>query len=130
VSDSPVDPRAAARVLAFGRIAIGAALLAAPRRAAAGWVGADGRRSGATVLARALGAREALLGFMVLHTLDHPEVAPRWLSATAACDALDLAAAAAVRDDLPRVRGALGMAVAAGGAGAGLALARAIRAER
>jgi hypothetical protein len=123
------EPRDAARALAVGRIVIGAALVVAPRRAAAGWIGADGRRSGTTVLARALGARDMLLGAMVLHTVDHPGVAPRWLSATAACDAVDFAAATAVRDDLPRARGALGMAMAGGAAMAGLALSRAL-AER
>lgn len=118
------DPRPAARALAVGRIAIGAGLVLAPRLAASGWIGADGRRDGTSVLARAVGARDVLLGAMVLHTIDRPEVAPRWLSATAACDAVDFAAALSVRDELPRVRGALGMAVAGGAAVAGLALSR------
>jgi len=67
---------------------------------------------------------------MVLHTVDHPDVAPRWLSATAACDAVDFAAAAAVRDELPGVRGALGMALAGGAAAAGVALSRALADEQ
>jgi hypothetical protein len=125
-----LTPRDAARALAAGRIAIGAACVLAPRTAGALWIGGDARRAGTTVFARALGARDVLLGFMVLHTVDHPEVAPRWLSATAACDAVDLTAAAAVRDELPRVRGALGMAMAGGAAAAGLALSRAIAAPK
>ena len=96
------EARAAARALAAGRIVLGAAL------------------------ARALGVRDVLLGAMVLHTVDHPEVAPRWLAATAACDAVDFAAGAAVRSELPRVRGALGMAVAGGAAVAGAGLSRAL----
>lgn len=120
-----MDPRDAARLLAVGRIAIGAACVVAPRAAGALWIGADARRSGTTVFARALGARDVLLGGMILHTAGHPEVAPRWLAATAACDAVDFAAAGAVRDDLPPARGALGMALAGGAAVAGFALSRA-----
>jgi hypothetical protein len=120
------DPRTATRILAAGRIAIGAACVVAPRTAGAAWIGADARRSGTTVFARALGARDVLLGAMLLHTLDRPEVAQRWLSATAACDAVDFGAAAAVRDELPRGRGTLGMALAGGAAATGFALSRAV----
>ncbi|HEV3000386.1 MAG TPA: hypothetical protein VGW75_06575 [Solirubrobacteraceae bacterium] len=122
-------PRDAARALALGRIAIGAACAVAPRTAGALWIGADARRPGTTVFARALGARDVLLGAMVLHTVDHPEVAPRWLAATAACDAVDCASALAVRDDLPPARGAFGIALAGGAAVAGLALSRAAAAR-
>lgn len=125
-----MTPRDAARALAAGRIAIGAACVVAPRLTGATWIGDDARRSGTTVFARALGARDVLLGFMVLHTVDHPDVAPRWLSATAACDAVDFTAAAAVRDELPRARGTFGMALAGGAAVAGLALSRALAAQK
>jgi hypothetical protein len=125
-----VKPRDAARALAVGRIAIGAAFLVAPRTSAAGLMGADGRRPGTTVLSRALGARDMLLGFMVLHTVDHPEVAPRWLSATSACDAVDALAMGAVRDELPRARGSFGIALAAGAAATGFALSRAVAGEQ
>ena len=121
-----MEPRDAARLLAFGRIAIGAACVVAPRLAGASWIGPDARRPGTTVFARALGARDVLLGAMVLHTVDRPEVGQRWLSATAACDAVDCAAAAAVRDELPAARGAFGMALAGGAAVAGFALSRGI----
>ena len=121
-----MQPRDAARALAIGRIAIGAACVVAPRLAGSMWIGDDARRPGTTVFARALGARDVLLGAMVLHTVDHPEVAPRWLSATAACDAVDCAAAAAVRDELPGARGAFGIALAGGSAVAGAALSRAL----
>ncbi len=120
-----MDPRAAARALAFGRIAIGAACVVAPRLAGSLWIGDDARRPGTTVFARAVGARDVLLGGMILHTAGHPEVAPRWLAATAACDAVDFSAAAAVRDELPPVRAALGLALAGGAAVAGFALSRA-----
>ena len=90
------------------------------------WIGPDARRPGTTVFARALGARDVLLGGMVLHTIDRPDVGPRWLSATAACDAVDCASAAAVRDELPAARGAFGIVLAGGAAVAGAALSRAV----
>jgi len=121
-----VEPKDLARALALGRIAIGAGALVAPR-AASLWLGSDASAPGATVLTRALGARDALLGGMVLHTLDHPEVAPRWLASTGLMDLIDGASALAVASSLPRGRGA-GGAVIAGAAGvAGLALSRALR---
>jgi hypothetical protein len=124
-----VTPRDAARALAYGRIAIGAACVIAPRFAGSVWIGEDARRPGTTVFARALGARDVLLGAMILHTVDRPDVGPRWLSATAACDAVDFTAAAAVRDELPGARGAAGMALAGGAAIAGAALSRAVAAD-
>ncbi len=117
-------PRDAARALAIGRIVIGVLLVLAPRRAAAGWVGADALTPGASVIARALGVRDAIFGGMVLHTVDHPQVGKRWLAACAVADGVDFAAAFAVRDDLPPVRGKLGMLVAGGAAVAHAALAQ------
>jgi hypothetical protein len=38
-----------------------------------------------------------LLGFMALHTLDHPPVAARWQRSLAACDAVDGLATVAAR---------------------------------
>src|SRR3712207_4118663 len=81
--------REAARAIAFGRIAFGVGALVAPRLMAGAWVGGDGRTDGAAVLTRALGVRDLLLGFMALHTLDHPEVAARWQASLAGCDAVD-----------------------------------------
>jgi len=119
-----VAPRDAVRALAIGRIVLGVLLVLAPRRAAAGWVGHDALSPGASVIARALGVRDAIFGGMVLHTVDHPQVGRRWLGACAVADAVDAAAAFAVRDDLPPVRGRLGMLVAGGSAVAHAAFAR------
>ena len=121
-----MSPRAAVRALAFGRIAIGLALVLAPRRAAAGWIGSDADRPGASLLARALGIRDAIFGGMVLHTVDHPQVGRRWLAACAVADAVDFTAALSVRGDLPPVRGTMGMLVAGSSAAAHAALAQAV----
>ncbi len=123
-----VDPKAAARALNVGRIVIGAGALVAPR-AAALWLGRDAARDGATVMTRATGARDVLLGGMVLHTLDHPEVAPRWLASTGAIDLVDALSAAAVVRSLPGGRGPAGIAFAGAAGVAGIALSRTLKAR-
>ena len=125
-----MDPRDAARALHTGRIAIGAGLMLAPRLAAGGWIGARNVTPGATVLARALGARDALLGGLALHTLDDERVGPRYLASIAAVDAVDALAALAVLRHLPRGRGLMGLAVAGGSAAAGVALAQALKQQQ
>ena len=107
-------PRDIARVLAAGRIAIGAGLLAAPRLSLGMWIGRDAGRTSAPV-GRALGIREVVLGAMALHTLDRPQVARRWLRTLALCDAVDLAATLAARPALPSYGRALIVAMASAG---------------
>jgi hypothetical protein len=121
-----MDPREAARALHTGRIAFGIGLVLAPRLVAGSWVGADNVPGGATVLARALGARDALMGALALHTLDNEQVAPRYLASMAAVDAVDAAAALVAMRHLPRGRGVLGVMVAGGSAAMGVALSRAL----
>jgi hypothetical protein len=89
--------RDAARAIAVGRIAFGVGAIVAPRLATGLWVGPEGAAPGTTVLARALGVRDVLLGFMALHTLDHAPVAARWQASLAACDAVDGLATRAAR---------------------------------
>jgi hypothetical protein len=112
--------RDVARVINTGRIALGAALMLAPRRTARGWIGADADAPGAMALARALGVRDAVLGAMGLHTMDNPQVAPRWQRTLALCDGVDLAATLAVRRSLPPVGVALTVVMAGVAAGAQL----------
>ena len=102
--------RQAARAIAAGRIAFGVGALIAPRRVASAWIGRDGTSDGATVLIRALAGRDLLLGFMALHTLDHPPVAARWQASLAACDAVDGLATLAARRSPPVAALALGTA--------------------
>jgi hypothetical protein len=85
-----VNAQPVARALAAGRVAIGAALCAAPQLGAQ-WVGADGRRPGARTLTRALGARDAALGLGTLLAADTAELR-HWLLASSLSDAVDLAA--------------------------------------
>jgi hypothetical protein len=124
-----VPPRDAVRILAIGRIALGVAMLLFPRIAAAAWVGRDAATPGASVLARALGVRDAVFGGMLLHTLDHPQVAQRWTAACGACDLVDGSAAVAVRSSLPPVRGRAGAVFALAAGAAHLALSRQLAAD-
>ncbi|MBV9801822.1 MAG: hypothetical protein JO130_01465 [Solirubrobacterales bacterium] len=81
----------AARIMAAGRVLIGATMLAAPDLVAAPWVGEDARTPGARVIVRALGARDAVLGAGTLAAGDRAEVR-RWLIASSASDAADFVA--------------------------------------
>jgi hypothetical protein len=56
-----VDTRATARSLSGGRTAVGAACFAAPELTTRLWIGDDAGRTGARLLAPALGAREVVL---------------------------------------------------------------------
>ena len=96
-----MPPRDVARVLAAGRIAIGAGLVVAPRLTLATWIGRAAAGRATAPVGRALGVREIVLGGMALHTLDHPQVGVRWLRTLAACDASDLVATLVARRALP-----------------------------
>jgi hypothetical protein len=112
-----VSPRKGARALAIGRAAFGAALLIVPEKVAKGWLGEYAKRPAVHALVRSIGVRDVVLGMIALHTLDHPEVGPRWQATCAVVDTVDLLATGAARADLPAA-GVAGTAVVAGGAAA------------
>ena len=87
-----MDHRALLRMLSAGRIAVGSALLAAPRTAARGWVGEAADAPGSTILARALGVRDLALGAGTLRALEAGDPVRSWAQLGAVCDAVDLAA--------------------------------------
>jgi hypothetical protein len=119
-----VEPRDVARAYGAGRVALGAALLVAPRALGRVWLGRAAAGPAGSVAMRALGVRDLVLGAIALHTLDHPDVAPRWQRTCAAVDAVDLVATAAARPGLPRVGSTLVMATAVAGAATGAWLGR------
>jgi hypothetical protein len=88
-----MDHRQALRFVAAGRIAIGAAMLAAPRRAAAGWMGPGAATASVGLLARAFGAREVALGVGTLKSLDAPGPSRGWVMAGVLADGLDAVSA-------------------------------------
>jgi hypothetical protein len=122
-----MHPRDVARAYGAGRVVIGVVALLAPRPIGRLWLGRAGATAAGTVAMRALGVRDLVLGGIALHTLDHPDVAPRWQRTCAAVDAVDLLATAAARGGLPPVGSALVMAMAAGGAATGAWLGAALR---
>ncbi|MGE5636142.1 MAG: hypothetical protein ACM3UV_04265, partial [Nocardioidaceae bacterium] len=80
-------------------------------------------RTGAQLLARALGAREVVLGLGALGALRRGGGARPWLAGAALCDATDLSLTLLLRDRLPRAGVALVAAMAGGGAALGAAAA-------
>jgi hypothetical protein len=112
-----VTARSGARALAIGRMAFGGALFAAPKRMGASWLGGHSERPAVQALVRTIGARDFVLGMIALHTVDHPEVGPRWQRTCAVIDSIDLFAYGAAGSDLP-VAGLIGTTLLAGGAAA------------
>ncbi len=113
-----VNNRQVAIGLAGVRIGIGTALMVAPRFAGRLWVGPGVEGHGSRVLARALGARDVVLGYRTLRAaLDGEEVAG-WLQLGAMADAADTAAAIVAyrgitghrRVSMPMISGAVGAA--------------------
>jgi hypothetical protein len=94
-----MSPRAVAKVLAYGRLAIGAGMVALPGQTARVWVGSEG--TDVAVVTRALGAREVLLGFLTAHVVDRKGVGARTVQAVALMDAVDFATTLAARERLP-----------------------------
>jgi hypothetical protein len=89
-----------ARGLAINRISFGVGLVLVPGLYARTWVGSDAAGEDATrVLARALGARDLVLGAGGLLALQDGDVerSRRWFAAQGLTDAVDLGAALAAR---------------------------------
>ncbi len=121
-----LSPKTLARGIAAGRLAIGIGLMAAPKQLSSGWLGEVAGTPGGDVAMRALGVRDAILGGITLHTLNHPEVGPRWVAMCGVADTVDFAATLAARQGLPKQ--AVGViALAGGSAVAGFALAAALK---
>jgi hypothetical protein len=99
-------------------VAFGIAMLVVPKRVATGWVGAaHAERPAVRALMRSIGIRDLVIGMIALHTLDHPEIGPRWQATCAAVDGVDLLATLAAASDLPAA-GVAGTSLVAGGAAA------------
>jgi hypothetical protein len=113
----------AARMLAAGRVLIGAVLFAVPDLVAVPWVGDDARTSGARVIARSMAARDAALGVGTLVSVGDRGQLRRWLLASSACDAADFVATLSGPRSSART---VVLAFAAAGAVAGVAAAASV----
>ena len=106
------------------RASVGAAFLALPRTTAAAWVGDEAAaQPGVDILARALGARELVLGTGLVLAVARGRPVRGWLMAGVAADAADAALSIAAREELPRVKVMTVAAVALFSAAAGAHLA-------
>jgi hypothetical protein len=115
----PVSPLAT--VLGAGRALLGLALLVCPGPILRRWIGRDDARAG--LLARGLGGRDVALGAgVVLAVARDGDPAP-WLAAGVVADVSDAAATLAVGDRIPPAGRWGTVALAAGSAVLGSALA-------
>jgi hypothetical protein len=115
-----MEPRDVARLHALGRIAVGAALTAAPERSGRAWVGELGRRPGAAVLTTGLGARDLAIGAGIASALRRGHGANPWMRAGVLADTADLVATLRARRHLPPLAVAGVALLAAGSAAVGL----------
>jgi hypothetical protein len=106
----------------LGRIAFGVGLIAAPGRAAGGWLPGDAQRPGTKVALRGLGARDVALAAGLAVSAGAGGAVRPWLAACIACDAADIASTLGAGDALPRRArwGTVALAGAAAGVGAAL----------
>ena len=119
-----MDATSVARLLALGRVTLGAGLTVAPALAARAWVGSDAASTAVRVLGAGFGARDVAIGAGLWRALDTGADARPWLLAGAAGDAADLLATVAARRSLPRFGRVGAAAVAATGAGLSVWAAR------
>lgn len=96
-----MEPKTVARLLAAGRIAIGTALVLAPRLAGRPWIGPDSELEGAQLLGRALGARDIALGAGMYRAVDEGASVRRWALGATLADGVDFVATLLARDALP-----------------------------
>jgi hypothetical protein len=95
--------RILAVLISVGRLLFGVAFIAQPTLMERAWIGKLARVPGAQLLARAVGARDLVLGLGGLHALTRDDgSAPPWLAAGGICDAVDFGATCAAGRTIPR----------------------------
>jgi len=103
-------------LLAAGRVAIGAALVAKPQsQVGTGWIGEDAKRPTTAVAFRAVGARDVALGLGTLAAQRSGGALKPWLLAATLADATDLVSTFAAGKAVPK-QGKAAIALLAGGA--------------
>lgn len=109
-----MDARTLARLQALGRIAIGATLTLAPKRAGGGWLGRDASRPATQVAISAVGARDLAIGLGAAYAAGQGHGAGPWLRAGTLADAVDFAVTLRAREHLSAVA-VVGVGALAGG---------------
>jgi hypothetical protein len=90
-------------LISLGRFLFGVAFIAKPTLMERAWIGKQARLPGAQLLARAVGARDLVLGLGGLQALTREDgSALPWLAAAGICDAVDFGATWAAGQSIPR----------------------------
>jgi hypothetical protein len=118
-----MEPRDAALLHARGRIAVGAAFVLLPGLAGRMWIASDAARRPVKVLARAFGARDLAIGLGIVIALDRGAPVRGWLEAGVLSDAIDTCASLLAGSSIPPAIRWPCIALGAGSAAAGAALA-------
>jgi hypothetical protein len=105
--------RILAALISLARTIFGVVFIAEPKVMDRAWIGKQARAPGAQVLARAVGARDLVLGLGGLQAAARDDGSARpWLAGAAICDAVDFGATWAAGRTIPRQgrRGVLAIA--------------------
>jgi hypothetical protein len=105
--------RILAAVISSARFLFGVAFIAKPTLMDRAWIGKQARVPGTQLLARAVGARDLVVGLGGLHALTREGTSARpWMAAGGICDAVDFGATWAAGRTIPREarRGVLAIA--------------------
>jgi hypothetical protein len=97
-----MTPETIAKQVAYGRVAIGAALVVAPKLVLRPWIGEVGNTTGGRVIGAGFGARDLAMGAGAIYALRTGGQVRPWLLASALVDAVDFTATFVARRDLPR----------------------------
>ena len=106
----------------FGRLAFGAALMAAPAAGGNVLIGRAARKPTPRMLVRFYGTRDVILGLGTLRASSAGDGAGGWLAAGIAADVLDASVMLAEWSDIPAHKRVPGLITALGAAGVGAAL--------
>jgi hypothetical protein len=94
--------RILAVLISLGRLVFGVAFIAKPTLMERAWIGKQARLPGAQLLARAVGARDLVLGLGGLQAVTRDDGSARpWLAAASVCDAVDFGATLAAGRRIP-----------------------------
>jgi hypothetical protein len=95
--------RILAVLISVGRSLVGVAFIAKPTLMERAWIGKQARLPGAQLLARAVGARDLVLGVGGVQAVAREDGSARlWLAAAGICDAVDFGATWAAGRAIPR----------------------------
>ncbi len=121
-----MEDRDAARLLAWGRIAIGGVLFLMPKRAARLWTGGEQPDFPTNMIVRGLGARDVILGAGTAAALESDRSVSTWLQASAAADASDALGTLGSFRELGKLRAIGLLALEVGATVLGLSLAESL----